>query len=112
MQTTLHSVKVVLVDKVSMVFSLNLAYMHLRVKELFGRQDRFGFKNMLFFGGLLLLQPVNRHPVSEKIAQKSLYYRLGCATHVIHHVVPLKARGTVLEPLTERFPALLTMQIV
>ena len=56
--------------------------MHLRLEELFGSQDWFGSKNMLFVGDLLQLQPVNGHPVFEKIPQKSLQYKLRCATSV------------------------------
>ena len=37
---------------------------------------------MLFVGDLLQLQPVNGLPVFEKITQKSLLYRLGCAASV------------------------------
>ena len=48
MKTTLRSVKVIIVDEVSMVSSLNFAYMHLRLNELFGGNDRFGSKNMLY----------------------------------------------------------------
>ena len=36
MKSTLRSLKLVIVDEVSMVSSLNLAYMHLRLEELFG----------------------------------------------------------------------------
>ena len=43
-----------------MVSSLNLAYMHLRLEDLFGG------RNVLFVGDLLQLQPVNGSPVFEK----------------------------------------------
>ena len=79
-KNTLRSVKVFIIDEVSMVSSLNLA--HLRLEELFGSNDWFGSKNMLFVGDLLQLQPVNGHPVFEKITQKSLQHKLGCATSV------------------------------
>ena len=36
MKTTLRNVKMIIIDKLSMVSSLNLAYMHLRLEELFG----------------------------------------------------------------------------
>ena len=39
MKTTLRSVKVFIIDEVSMVSSLNLAYMHLRLEELFDSND-------------------------------------------------------------------------
>ena len=52
--------------------SLNLAYMHLRLEELFGGHDWFGERNVLFIGDLLQLQPVNGSPVFEKITKKSV----------------------------------------
>ena len=74
MKTTLRSVKVFIINEVSMVSSLNLAYMDLRLEELFGSKDWFGSKNMLFVGDLQL-QPVNGHPVFEKITQMSLQHK-------------------------------------
>ena len=70
MKTTLRSVKTIIVDEISMVSSL------------IGGHDWFGSKNVLFVGDLLQLQPVNGHPVFEKITQKSLQYKLGCAASV------------------------------
>ena len=51
------------VDEISMVSSLTLTYMHLRLEELFGGNDWFGSRNMTFVGDLLQLQPVNGNPV-------------------------------------------------
>ena len=65
-----------------MVSSLNLAYMHLRLEELFGGHDCFGGRNMLFVGDLLQLQPVNGCPVFEKISKKSLCLKLGYAASI------------------------------
>ena len=42
MKTTLRHVKMIVLDEVSMVSSLNLAYMHLRLEELFGGNEWFG----------------------------------------------------------------------
>ena len=42
----LRYVKVIVVDEVSMLSSLNLAYLHLRLEELFGSNDWFGGKNI------------------------------------------------------------------
>ena len=78
-KTTLRSLKLIIVDKVSMVSSLNLAYIHLR---WFGSDDWFGSRNVLFVGDILQLPPFNGNPVFEKIAQKSLVSRLGCTTAV------------------------------
>ena len=47
MRSTLRSLKMIIVDEVSMVSSLNLAYMHLRLEELFGGHDWFGGRNVL-----------------------------------------------------------------
>ena len=82
MKTTLCDVKLIIVDEISMVSSLNLAYMHLRLEELFGGDEWFGSRNVLFVGDLLQLQPVNGNPVFEKITQKSLLNKLGCAASV------------------------------
>ena len=82
LQTTLRSVKMIVIDEVSMVSSLNFAYMHLRLEELFGGNDWFGATNMLFVGDLLQLLPVNGAHVFERITQRSLQYRLGCTTAV------------------------------
>ena len=82
MRTALRSLKVLIIDEVSMVSSLNLAYIHMRLEELFGGNDWFGEKNVLFVGDLLQLQPVNGNPVFEIISKKSLCMKLGCATSV------------------------------
>ena len=66
---TLHDMKLHVVDEVSMVSSLTLAYVHLRLEEIFGKQDWFGSMNVLFVGDLLQLQPVNGQPVIGKISK-------------------------------------------
>ena len=53
LKNSLRHVKVFIVDEVSMVSSLNLAYLHLRLEELFGSNDWFGGKNILFVGDIL-----------------------------------------------------------
>ena len=82
MKKQLLNVKLIIVDEISMVSSLNLAYMHLRLEELFGGDEWFGNRNMLFVGDILQLQPVSGNPVFEKITQKSLLHKLGCAAYV------------------------------
>ena len=66
MKTTLRSLKLLVIDEVSMVSSLNLTYVHMRMQEIFGEDHWFGGKNVLFVGDLLQLQPVNGNPVFEK----------------------------------------------
>ncbi len=82
MRTMLRSVKMIIIDEVSMVSSLNLVYMHMRLEELFGGNDWFGSRNMLFLGDLLQLQPVNGTAVFDKITRKTLLNKLGCATAI------------------------------
>ena len=55
MKSKLRSVKLIIVDEISMVSSLTLTYMHLRLEELFGGDDWFGCRNMMFVGDLLQL---------------------------------------------------------
>ena len=76
MKTTLCNVKLFTIDEISMVSSLILAYMHMRLEELFGK---LGSRNMMFIGDLLQLPSVSGSPVFEKISAKALLFQLGCA---------------------------------
>ncbi len=51
----LMNVKVFIIDEVSMVSSLNLTYIHLRLDEIYGGAEWFGGKTMLFVGDILQL---------------------------------------------------------
>ena len=82
MKATLRSVKLFIVDEISMVSSLNLAYMHLRLDELFGGEDWFGGKSVLFFGDLLQLEPVNGNPIFSAVSQKTVMLKLGSLASV------------------------------
>ena len=66
----------------SMVSSLNLAYIHLRLDEIFARDEWFGGVNVLFVGDILQLPPVNGAAVFEKINNRSITNKLGCMTSV------------------------------
>lgn len=57
MHTNLRSLKLIIIDEVSMLSNLNLAYIHLRLEELFGGSgdEYFGSMNMLFVGDILQL---------------------------------------------------------
>ena len=82
MKTKLCRVKLIIIDEISMVSSLNLAYIHLRLEELFGGDDWFGSINMLFVGDILQLQPVNGSAVFENITKKTHLLKLGCAASI------------------------------
>ena len=94
MRTTLRSVKFIIVDEVSMVSSLNLAYMHLRLEELIGTNEWFGSKNMLYVGDLLQLPPVNGNHVFEKITKKFFHgFSVGfCINEEEGYLLPTIAR--------------------
>ena len=76
MKTELQDLKMVIIDEVSMVSSLNLAYIHMRLNDIFESDDWFGGKNVLFVGEILQLPPVNGNPVFEKVPQ-TLKFRVG-----------------------------------
>ena len=82
MRTSLSKLKLLIIDEVSMVSSLNLAYIHLRLDEIFARDQWFGGVNILFVGDILQLPPVNGAPVFERICNKSITSKLGCMTLV------------------------------
>uniref|UniRef100_A0A1X7T7Y2 ATP-dependent DNA helicase n=1 Tax=Amphimedon queenslandica TaxID=400682 RepID=A0A1X7T7Y2_AMPQE len=60
---TLKNLKIIIVDEVSVVSNLNLAYLHMHLEDIFGTDEWFGSKNILFVGDLLQLPPVNGRPV-------------------------------------------------
>ena len=74
----LQHVKVFIIDEVSMVSSLNLAYIHLRLEEIFGGDSWFAGKAMIFVGDILQLPPVNDTPVFSNVPSKVMALRVGC----------------------------------
>ena len=73
----LENVKVFIIDELSMVSSLNLAYIYLRLEEIFGADEWFGGKTMLFVGNILHFPPVNGTPVFQQVPNKVISLRLG-----------------------------------
>ena len=82
MRSSLSKLRVLIIDEVSMVSNLNLAYIHLHLDEIFARDQWFGGVNVLFMGDILQLPPVNGAPVFEKVSNKSVALKLGCMTSV------------------------------
>ena len=70
MRTNLCSLKLIIIDKVSMLSNLNLAYIHLRLEELFSGSgdDYFGSMNMLFVGDILQLPQLPDHQCFQNCA--------------------------------------------
>ena len=76
MRTTLRNLKMLIIDEVSMVSSLNLAYINLRLQEIFGGSECFGSKNVL------QLPPVKGEPVFAKVSQKVVASKLHGLTSI------------------------------
>ena len=78
MGTNLRSLKLIIIEEVSMLSNLNLAYIHLRLEELFGGSgdDYFGSMNMLFVGDILQLPPVTGSPVFSKLCNNLIARRM------------------------------------
>ena len=79
MRSSLSKLRVLIIDEVSMV---NLAFIHLRLDEIFARDQWFGGVNVLFVGDILQLPPVYGASVFERITNKSVATKLGCMTSV------------------------------
>ena len=79
-----HLVHLIIVNEVSMVCNLNLTYLHLRLDDMYGSNDWFGSKNIIFVGDLLQLPPVNGRPVFQNVSSTIVKQRLGsgCAIHM------------------------------
>eukprot|EP00731_Ephydatia_muelleri_P023421 Em0015g1004a len=82
MRNGFRHLKLIIIDEVSMLSSLNLACIHLRLEELFGGDQWFGGINILFVGDILQLPPVHGSPVFQSISNKLIATRLGCLTSV------------------------------
>ena len=72
-----------------MVFNLNLTYLHLRLDDIYGSNDWFGSKNIIFVGDLLQLPPVNGRPVFQNVSSTIVKQRLGsgCAINIWKEMV-------------------------
>ena len=82
MRTSLSQLRLLIIDEVSMVSNINLAYIHLRLDEIYAKDQWFGGLNVLFVGDILQLPPVNGASVSERINNKSVASKLGCMTTI------------------------------
>ena len=82
MRNSLSKLRLLIIDEVSMLSNLNLAYVHLRLDEIFGKDDWLGGINVLFVGDILQLPRVSRGPVFDRITNKAVSLKLGCMTSV------------------------------
>ena len=67
----LENARIIIIDEISMVSHLMLAFIHKRLDEIFGNSNKmtypFGNMNILLFGDLLQLPPVNEKPVFARV---------------------------------------------
>ena len=82
MRNGFKHLKLIIIDEISMLSSLSLAYIHLRLQELFGGDQWFGSMNILFVGDILQLPPVNGSMVFQNVSNKVIATRLGCIASV------------------------------
>ena len=76
MHNSLSKLRLLIIDEVSMLSNLNLPYVHLRLDEIFGKDDWFGGINILFVGDILQLPPVSGGPVFDRITNKAVSLKL------------------------------------
>ena len=82
----LKDVSLIIVDEISMVSSVTLLYMHLRLTDIFQTQDKedgwFGGKHVVVFGDLLQLPPVFERPVYEALTGKEMQNFVGALSGI------------------------------
>ena len=62
MRAVMVNLKCILIDEISMVSNILLLQIHLRLQDAFYKDSLFGGKNVVLFGDLLQLPPVNSNP--------------------------------------------------
>lgn len=74
---TLRDLKVLVVDEVSMISSLTLLYIHLRLTEIMACQQLFGGISVIFFADLLQLPPVKGNQPFMTVSFTEAKQRIG-----------------------------------
>ena len=82
MRACLSQLRLLIIDEVSMVSNLNLAYIHLRLDEIFAKDEWFGGVNVLSVGDILQLPLVNGGAVFQRVNNRSVVNKLGCMTSI------------------------------
>ena len=81
-RTTLQSLKLIIVDEVSMVSSLTLLFVHLRLTEIMSCDDYFGGVSVLFFADFLQLPPVKGNQPFIPVTYLEAKQRLGSVASI------------------------------
>ena len=72
MRAVMADLKCILIDEISMVSNILLLQIHLRQQDAFDKDLLFGGKNVVLFGDLLQLKPVNSNPPYVEIKGKDV----------------------------------------
>ncbi|XP_034934690.1 ATP-dependent DNA helicase PIF1-like [Chelonus insularis] len=81
LRSEFHDVILIIIDEISMVLSVVLLYIHLRLMEIFNTVDQedgwFGKIHILVFGDLLQLPPVQEDPAFVDLSSKKIEKFIG-----------------------------------
>ena len=76
-RATLKDLKLVIIDEISMVSSLTLLYIHLRLTEVMTSDEPFGGVSIVCFGDFLQLPPVKGNQPFQPVTAREAKQRLG-----------------------------------
>ena len=82
LRRTLKGLKLLIVDEVSMISSITLLYMHLRLTEIMANNDYFGGISVVFFADFLQLPPVKGNQPFVPVSFFEAKQRLGAIASV------------------------------
>ena len=72
MRAVMANLNCIILDEISMVSNILLLQVHLRLQDAFDKISLFGGKNIILFGDLLQLPPVNSSPPYVEIKGKDI----------------------------------------
>jgi len=81
-RTTLQGLKLLIIDEISMVSSLTLLYIHLRLTEIMSNNQPFGGISIVCTGDFLQIQPVKGNQVFQPVTGREAKQRLGAISSV------------------------------
>ena len=76
-RAALKDVRLIIIDEISMISSLTLLYIHLRLSEIMDTDEPFGGVSLVCFGDLLQLPPVKGNQPFQPVTAREAKQRLG-----------------------------------
>ena len=77
LRKTLSRTRLFIIDEISMVSSLMMMYIHLRLTEIMSNNLSMGNSNFVLFGDLLQLRPVLANPPYASLTRLEIRNRIG-----------------------------------